>query len=599
MLAPGVGSHNPCANQMPDPETLDCPHGARCGGCVFLGVPYADQLRRKGAVVQRDFARYAGHGAVKLLPVVGASTTHAYRVRAKLVFGADGALGLYARDSHHVVDIPDCRVLEPALLRVTEAARRALSDAALAGLDLRLVDNGVQVTLIAPQGTALEALKSLAAALRAESPDVLSVAASFRMADSATLLGTGHVLLLGNDVETHRLTPSGPYHFAAHGAFAQAHLGQALAAHTAIERELHALGARRVLELYAGSGALALRLAAAGFDVTAVESFAPACAQAEAAARAQRLSLTTHAGNAEGVLSNLCAESAPFDALVVNPPRRGLSPEVRRGAARLGPRAILYMSCNPATLARDLGHLRLLGYEATEVAPFDMIPHSAAVECLVTVRRAAIPPALIVFEDDELLAVSKSAYEDMTGLLQRVRALPSAALAVPIPALGLDRDSSGLCLFARTPEALPAALRACAASAQRFIALSRGITHKKGCIRRPVRAGRRKVPASTPYQRAAVHAGNSLLTLTPEHGDASVIRQHLASIAHPILGDARFGASTSNTFFEHRHGLDRCFLHRSALTLGSGTRSLVLEAPLPGELNAVLDSLSEQAAPGG
>ena len=585
-------------------QPLECPHGARCGGCAFLGIPYPEQLLRKGAAVARDFARYAEHAALRRSSVAGAAPTRAYRARAKLVFGRDGALGLYARDSHEVVDIPECRVLAPALLRVTEAARLTLAGVAppLDGLDLRVVDAGVLVTLIAPEGTAISDLKRLASALAAACPEVRSVAASFRAAEAATLLGTGHVQLLGNEVEAHHLLQDGPYHLAAHGAFAQAHLGQANAAHAALEGELRALSARRVLELYAGSGALSLRLAAAGFELTAAEAFGPALAHAERAAREQKLPLRTRVAQSEQALRELRKQAAHFDALIVNPPRRGLSVEVRRNAAALNPQAILYMSCDPATLARDLGHLRLLGYAATELHPFDMIPLSAAVECLVTMHRGAVPAPTVVYEDAQCLAVVKSGYESINaepsarGLLDRVRQLPGAADAVLVPSTQLDHDSSGICLFARTPSAVAELELACAGATHTFVGLARGVTHKKGSIRRPVRQARRVVPARTRYERDAVHGGHSLLTITPEHGSTSFIRQHLAGVGHPILGDARFGDAPSNTFFEHRHGLDRSFLHRIKLTITLEAGQLTLEAPLPGELSAPLASLSDQAA---
>jgi 23S rRNA (uracil1939-C5)-methyltransferase len=579
---------------------LDCPH-TRCGGCALLGVPYPEQLALKGSTTHLAFARYAEHAGLRFTPVAAASPTRAYRARAKLVFDASGALGLYARDSHEVVNIPECRVLAPELVRVAHAARSALHGKlpVLDGLDLRLVDAGVLVTFIAPQGASLANLRQMAENLCATSPEVRSVAASFRAPDSATLLGSGHVLLRGEEVEPHHLASDGPYHLAAHGAFTQAHLGQANAAHRAIEVALRELNAERVLELYAGSGALALRLAQHGFRVTAVEAFAPALAQAERAAHEQRLTVGSKAGSAERVLRDLSAQNAQFDALIVNPPRRGLSAEVRRSAAALGAQGIVYMSCSPDTLARDLAHLRLLGYAATEVAPFDMIPHSAAVECLVMLRRSAVPPPTVLYEDAQCLAVIKSGYElllgEASGLLERVRGLPGAERAVAVAAASLDRDASGVCVFARTPATLPELERACVAAKHTFSVLARGITHKKGRIRRPVRDARRSVPASTSYERRAVHGGHSLLAVHAEHGSPLYIRQHLASIGHQVLGDAR-GDAASNAFFEHRHGLDRSFLHRAALTLTLGAEPRTLEAPLPGELAAVLGSLTEQPA---
>ena len=578
---------------MTETDALECPHGAHCGGCAFLGVPYAAELMHKGELVARDFARYSEHVSLKRAAVAPAAPTRAYRVRAKLVFGGAGELGLYARDSHDVVDIPECRVLAPALLRVTEAARGTLSGTlpALDGLDLRAVDAGVMVTLIAAQGTPIADLKRLAQTLAAVSPDVVSVAASFRAAQAATLLGSGHVSLLGRDVEPQHLEAKKPYHLAAHGSFAQVHPGQANAAHRTIERELARLGARRVLELYAGSGALSLRLSAAGFAMTAVEAFAPALAEAERAAREQNLARGVRAGTAEHALRELRGQA--FDALLVNPPRRGLSVEVRRQIAALVPRAIIYMSCSPATLARDLAHFRVLGFVATELAPFDMIPHSDAVECLVTLERRAAPPPEVIYEDAQLIAVVKSGYEALdngeSSLLGRVRSLPGASAAIPLPAAHLDRAASGICLFARSPALVPELTLT-----HTFVALARGITYKKGRIRRPAREGRRTVQAALSYQRDAVHGGHSLLSVTPERGSAPYIRQQLASVGHALLGDSRFGDAASNTFFEHRHGLDRSFLHRSALTLSSASGTITLAAPLSGELAAVLASLSDQ-----
>jgi len=588
---------------MTESEPLNCPHGERCGGCAFLGVPYSEQLTRKHSFVERGMGRYPLLARLKLAPVAGAVPTQAYRARAKLVFGKDGALGLYERDSHNVVDIPECRVLSPVLARVVAGARRALSHATppLDGLDVRLVDDGVLATLIAAQGTPIAELQRLAEALREEAREVRSVAASFRETGAATVLGTGHVLLFGEEVSAHHLLEKGPYHLAAHGAFTQAHIGQANAAHDRIEHALEELGASRVLELYAGSGALALRLAAAGFDVTAVEAFGPALAHVERAAREQKLTLRTLNGQAERALREIDGRSERFQALIVNPPRRGLSSEVRRRASALEPSAILYMSCDPGTLARDLSHLSELGYRAEQLWPFDMIPHSTAVESLVALRRAALPTPKVLYEHEQWLAVMKSGYEPVSpeagfphSLLERVRMLPGMSQAVPLSVQRLDQDSSGVCLFARTEAVLPALEQAFRAGTQSFVALCRGVTHKRGRIRRPVREGGRVVSASTRYLRESVRGGHSLLTVWPEQARPPQLRQLLVGVGHAVLGDTRFGDPASNTYFEHRHGLDRSFLHCSAVTLISSTSHITCEAPLPGELLTVLANLSEQ-----
>ncbi|HEX3775107.1 MAG TPA: RsmD family RNA methyltransferase [Polyangiaceae bacterium] len=578
------------------PETFDCPHGERCGGCFFLGVPYAQQLVEKQGLVRRAFDRYSEHAALAVDAVAGASPNTAYRVRAKLVCDQTGAVGLFARDSHDVVDVPECRVLAPELSRVAAAARKLLSNAAMSldGLDLRLVDRGVLVTLIAPRGTPIADLSAFSAALSEASSEVIGVAASFRDARSAALLGTGHTVLFGNDVEAHHLSSTGPYHLAAHGAFTQVHLGQAERAHRAIEAELRARDARRVLELYAGSAALSLRLAAAGFELSAVEAYEPALSQAKRAAREQNLHLTTISARAEDATTQLAAQQARFDAVIVNPPRRGLSLEVRRALARLAPRAIVYMSCNPATLARDLSHLKALGFAANVISPFDMIPHSDAVECLVVLEYRGASELCVVHQDELVIAVDRASYDEPEQLLARVRELPNGRMAEPV--FPLDRDASGLTLFAR-PSAARSELRAALVSGQSFVALARGITHKKGRIRRPLGPKRRGASACTTYQRKSVHGGHSLLELDPGAASPEEIRRHLAAIGHPILGDARSCDAGSNSFFEHRHGLDRSFLHCSALRIALPTGTIELSSALPGELAGVLASASPETAP--
>ncbi len=221
----------------------------------------------------------------------------------------------------------------------------------------------------------------------------------------------------------------------------------------------------------------------------------------------------------------------------------------------------------------------------------------------MTLHRGSIPAPTVVYEDRaQLLAVVKSGYEPIgaesgvRGLLERVRELPGAGDAVLVPSAYLDHDSSGICLFARSAADLSQVELVCVNAAPSFVALARGVTHKKGNIRRPARQARRVVPVSTRYRRDALHGGHSLLTVTPEHGSALFVRQHLAGVGHPILGDARYGDAPSNTFFEHRHGLDRSFWHRTELTLSLDAGLLTLHAPLPGELRAVLASLAEQTA---
>jgi 23S rRNA (uracil1939-C5)-methyltransferase len=588
-----------------DAGAVTCPHGERCGGCSLLGVARGEQLRRKRASVQAAFARYPALAALPIAKVAGAAQASAYRVRAKLVVDARGHVGLYARGSHDVVDIPECRVLSPRLARVVERVRAELRGRRPlpSGIDARAVEHageaGVLLTISGPNAerAAFEALARTLGAIEG----VLGVAFSAREPRSPAFLGEAPVRVVGVEAARDGVAPGEPYHLATYGGFVQAHRGQAAAIGArvidALAAALGTLGGKRVLELYAGAGALGLSLSRRGARPLLVEQFGPALALARRAADEQRLSLEALADDAAHALRELSAERV--DAVVVNPPRRGLPPEVRSGVAALAPAVIAYVSCEPETLARDLDHFAHLGYRpARAIEPFDMMPLSDAVECVVTLAPAPPPACRVLYEDDDLIAVDKPPHVPTTpqgdgrpSLLDRVRrerGLPELAAIHR-----LDAGTSGVCLLAKHKAAVAPFAAALKAGEKRYLALARGIARPKGTITRPLREAGAERDARTRYQRLAVVGGHSLLRVRPDQGRTHQIRRHLASLGHPILGDARYGDAASNRHFDMRHGLDRPFLHLSevALTHPKTAVTLALHAPLPGDLAGVRDRL--------
>jgi len=350
--------------------------------------------------------------------------------------------------------------------------------------------------------------------------------------------------------------------------------------------------------VYAGSGAFGLALAAAGARVTLVESFAPAARAAERAAREQDLAarVEVRAAPAEEEVLRLAATGARFDVAIANPPRRGVAPNVREALAVLCSGSLVYVSCEPATLARDLAHLAQLGWIAERVVPFDLMPQTAEVECVALLRRGVIPEPAVLYEDEEILAVDKPPFlatvphaERAGSLQKRVRARCGAEQAVALQ--HLDADTSGVCLFAKRAESANAWRRALAEprTAIRYVALVRGIARQSGRIARPLREAGRSLTAATRYRRVAVLAGHALLDVTPETHRAHQIRRHLAAIGNAVLGDDRYGHVASNRHLFERHFLDRPFLHCASVALphpASGA-TLRIEAPLAPDLAAV------------
>jgi 23S rRNA (uracil1939-C5)-methyltransferase len=545
-------------------------------------------------------ASYADLGDVRVQSVVAADPIEGYRVRAKLVVDGE-RVGLFERGSHRVVDVPGCRVLHPAVVTALDGIRRLLPlPGRVSAIDLRHTAEGTLCALVVAEGAPDHDVRAAVAALSEGVPSLAGIAVSRKESGSARVLGGVPVVEAGLARARCRVREGGPYHLAAHGAFAQAHPGQQA---RIVERILEVIEARSgrlagatVLELFSGSGALALELAARGARVTAVEAFEPAARLALEAASEQGLVLASEVGDAAAVVHALVERGRRFDAIVVNPPRRGLSPGLREALSLLAPRLVVYVSCEPATLSRDLSDLVRKGFALDGVAPFDMIPLSEEVEALVVLQPGEPPLPHVLYRDSRLLAVAKPPHEVMASqgeagqsLLDRVRRLPDAARAAPVHRL--DAGTSGVALFALHSEHVPALASALAAGDKQYTALARGVVRDKGSIRRALVERGRPHEARTRYVRRAIVGGHSLVTAFPDEGRKHQVRRHLAAIGHAVVGDERYGHLPTNQHLGARHFLDRPFLHLGRLVLDLEGRSLEIEAPLPPDLGGVLESL--------
>jgi 23S rRNA (uracil1939-C5)-methyltransferase len=588
---------------MEDPSVrVTCVHASHCPGCPLIHLTYAEQLLEKRGRVARVLERFSELSECHPSETVAAETVVGYRSRAKLVVARD-RLGLFAKGSHRVVDLPECRVLDPAIQVVAGAVRRLLPfGMPLRAVDLRGVDSGVLLTLVVPEGADEPSVRAAAARLTREAPEIVGVAVSHREEGSAQVLGKSPVTITGRSTVPCRVNENGPFHLAAPGSFTQAHRGQQRALFSAIEAAVYrargGLEGAEVLELYAGAGALSLELASRGARTVAVESFQSSALRVEEAAHAQNLKVTVVAGDAAEHAALLAGRGRRFDAIVVNPPRRGLPPGLRADLARLAPKALVYVSCEPLTLARDLADLARRGMAPESIVPYDMMPLTEEVETLAVLGARAVPLPEVLFADEHLIAVAKAPHEPTTpqgehlgSLLDRVRMLDGAERAVPVHRL--DAGTSGVCLFARGPEHVHTLALALTKGEKEYVTLARGVTRDKGSIRRPLFEHGRPHESRTRYARRAVVSGHSLAVVRPDEGRKHQIRRHLAVIGHPVVGDDRYGDARTNQYFAMRHFLDRPFLHCASICLNHGGRALELRAELAPDLALVLEGLEE------
>lgn len=147
-------------------------------------------------------------------------------------------------------------------------------------------------------------------------------------------------------------------------------------------------GRETVVDAYSGTGTIALYLASRARKVIGLETVGPAVADARENARRNRIqNVRFEQGAVEALLPNLDKESGPVDVVVLDPPRRGCAPAVLEALTRLRPARVVYVSCDPATLARDLGYLARSGFEVCRMQPVDMFPQTGHVECVACLSR--------------------------------------------------------------------------------------------------------------------------------------------------------------------------------------------------------------------
>jgi 23S rRNA (uracil1939-C5)-methyltransferase len=360
---------SPSADRVP----ARCRHFGVCGGCQWQHVRYDAQIREKGAMLRGALRRLAG---VEVPEPAPSGDPYAYRVRAELHLEDRGprvALGYRKARSHEVIEPEECPVLAPPLEAAVLALRRLVAvipRAPLGRYELLLGDEGVALCVHAEKGGAQAAVRWLRRVLE-DIPGVVACAVDDRT-------GARMVLVDG------RVTRGGVAY--SPGVFAQGHgaLAPRLADETvALAHPAH----QRVLELHAGAGHFTVPLARVARRVVAVEEDARACEDLRANLDAAGLRAEVRTGPAEQVLPRLVAAGERFDVAVLDPPRRGAL-EALAALCDLGPPRIVYVSCDPMTLARDVLELGTRGWVPTQVRAFDLFPQTFHVEAVCLLERA-------------------------------------------------------------------------------------------------------------------------------------------------------------------------------------------------------------------
>ncbi len=378
-----------------DRREPDCAVFGRCGGCAYRHVDYKTELAFKAESVKRFFRRNAGIDIEVPLPLHG--NPDAYRNKMVLpLVEEDGKTvgGFYARHSHKVVPCTDCRLHSPDFGRIASRLCKTLKGlpvydegtgtGLLRHLCLRRTEGGDFCVFVVINGDRLPGEEDIAGALMAEFPEVKSFSVNINKARTNAVTGGEWRLIAGEKTLTETLC--GKRFLLSPASFFQVNAPMAEVLYNTAASLADIKEGDTVFDLYCGVGSAGLCICPDGALLCGVEIVPQAVENARANARENgRSDMDTRficGDAAEGF--KLCRDAfgKSADVVIVDPPRAGLDESLVSQIAAESPRCVVYISCNPATLARDAARFAALGYAVSRIVPVDMFPRTAHVECV-------------------------------------------------------------------------------------------------------------------------------------------------------------------------------------------------------------------------
>ncbi len=375
-----------------------CPVFGRCGGCQLQHLSYRGQLDWKRDVVVNALQRIGGFDQAQVRNPIGMINPRAYRNKMSLVVQQRGPmprLGFYAQRSHDLVPIAGCPVVMPQLNAHIGKLNEALLEPSMASGALAGTRHIVERTARATEQSVVtfttsepsEGLRAAAPALMRRLTGAVGITNSFDLTSQNAIMGRKHNLLAGRSQIEEEI--AGVHYRVSAGSFFQVNVEIVGRIFDFMRPGLDV--PRKIVDLYCGAGTFSLYFAKLGSEVTGVEENAQAIAEARENAGLNELESRARfvCARVEDAVRRGEVREALRSAQIafLDPPRKGSDEATLAAVAESGVANIWYLSCDPATLARDLKFLAAKGYRLGVVQPFDMFPHTGHIETLVTMYR--------------------------------------------------------------------------------------------------------------------------------------------------------------------------------------------------------------------
>ena len=381
-----------------------CRESADCFGCPLIPMKYTEQKNWKRGMILAEMAKYPALTGVVVHPLLSPDNLIHYRTTAKLTVAgkfSEPFIGIYRRASHDVYDLEQCPIHHPLIDKVVAAARKGISKGKVQvynpqskmGLLRYLVvrvsvhEKKAMVVFVTSKRSFNE-IHHLARFVQEQVPEVDIVVQNVNPTEGNVIMGQKDYFLTKKLHLTERI---GDISFRlSPRSFFQVNNSGANLIYSKVREWAGLTGRETVLDLYCGIGGISLFLAGNAAEVIGVEVVEEAVADAAQNARINGIrNCRFEAGDVADLLEEMAEEHQRVDVAVLNPPRKGCDRNVLERVAALAPRSILYVSCSPRSLARDLDILAGLGYGCREIQPVDMFPQTVHVENVARLEKNA------------------------------------------------------------------------------------------------------------------------------------------------------------------------------------------------------------------
>lgn len=389
--------------ESPSRITPDCNCFSKCGGCVFRHISYCEELKIKEQRVADAITRVGGLNDVEIKSIIGSSKTDGYRNKAQLPIGKNNygeiITGFFANHSHRIIECDSCLLQPDIFNKITDTVKEFIKatntsvyneqthTGVLRHIYIRYGEKtGEIMVCIVINAKHLEKSELLVEMLKKCSDNIKTVILNINREKTNVVLGKENKILFGdgyiNDILCNLKIRINPL------SFYQVNRQQAEVLYNKAFEYADLSGNETVVDLYCGTGTIGLSVSHKAKKLIGVEIVKQAVEDAKINAKINGIENAEFiCGDASKAVEILKERNIKPDVIIIDPPRKGSTPQVINYIAQVQPKKVVYVSCDPATLARDLKLFDELGYKTLEVTPVDMFPRTSHVENVVLLRR--------------------------------------------------------------------------------------------------------------------------------------------------------------------------------------------------------------------